>query len=86
MDNSILETTFSRCQSNPNVYTKKLGDHIILLVLYVEDLILIVSDPTLLALIKFILRKEIGMILLGHFHNFIGIQVLQAKEEFHFPS
>jgi hypothetical protein len=41
MDNFLTDTRFSRCHSNPNVYTKKLGSHLIILVLYVDDLILI---------------------------------------------
>jgi hypothetical protein len=44
MDNFLLDTGFSRCHSNPNVYTKKVGIHLIILVLYVDDLILTGSD------------------------------------------
>ena len=33
MDSIILDTGFSRCHSDPNVYTKKVGNHLIILVL-----------------------------------------------------
>ena len=45
MDRFILDTNFSRCHSNPNVYTKKVYGHLIILDLYVYNLILIASDP-----------------------------------------
>ena len=52
MDRFLLDTNFSRCHSDPNVYTKKLGNHLIILVLYVDDLILTGSDPKLLTNVK----------------------------------
>eukprot|EP00253_Pinus_taeda_P015456 PITA_15456 len=42
MDNFLLESGFSRCHSNNTVYTKKVGNSLIILVLYVDDLILTV--------------------------------------------
>ena len=50
MDSFLLDTGFSRCHSNPNVYTKKVGNHLIILVLYVDDLILTGSDPKLITM------------------------------------
>jgi hypothetical protein len=44
MDNFIISIGFSRCHSDPNVYTKKVGSHLIIFVLYVDDLILTSSD------------------------------------------
>ena len=57
MDNFLLDTGFSRCHSDPNVYTKKVGNHLIILVLYVDDLILTGSDPKLITHVKFSLSK-----------------------------
>ena len=50
MDNFLLDNGFSRCHSDPNVYTKKGGNHLIIFVLYVDDLILTCSDPKLITL------------------------------------
>jgi hypothetical protein len=47
-----IATGFSRCHSDPNVYTKKVGSHLIILVLYVDDLILTGSDSKLLNHVK----------------------------------
>ena len=52
MESFLLDTGFSRCHSNPNVYTKNVGNHIIILVLYVDDLILTCSDPKLITHVK----------------------------------
>jgi hypothetical protein len=48
MDNFIIATRFSRCHYDPNVYTKKLGSHLIIIILYGGDLILTGSDSKLL--------------------------------------
>ena len=52
MDSFLLDTGFSRCHSDPNIYMKKLGNHLIMLFLYVDDLILTGSDPKLLTHVK----------------------------------
>ena len=43
-DSFLLDTSFSRCHFDPNVYTKKEGNHLIILFLYFDDLMLIGSD------------------------------------------
>src|SRR5713101_5783312 len=80
MDSSLLDTGFSRCHSDPNVYTKKVGNHLIILVLYVDDLILTGSDPNLITHVKSSLKQNFEMSDLGHLHYFLGLQVLQTKE------
>jgi hypothetical protein len=80
MDNFLLDTGFSRCHYDPNVYTKKVGSHIIILVLYVDDLILTSSDPKLLNHVKTNLKKKFEMTNLGYLHYFLSLQVLQTKE------
>ena len=48
MDRFLLATDFSRCLFDNNVYTKRVDGHLIILVLYVDDLILTGSDPKLI--------------------------------------
>ena len=57
MDRFLLDTGFSRCHSDPNVYTNKVGNHLIILVLYVDDLILTSSDPKLITHVNPVLSK-----------------------------
>jgi hypothetical protein len=82
MDNFLIDTRFSRCHSDPNVYTKKVGSHIIILVLYVDDLILSGSDSKLLNHVKISLKKKFEMTYLGFLHYFLGLQVLQTNDGF----
>ena len=46
----------------------------------VDDLIFTGSDPKLITHVKSSLKKNFEMLDLGHFHYFLGIQVLQTKE------
>eukprot|EP00253_Pinus_taeda_P028537 PITA_28537 len=80
MDSFLLESGFSRCYSDNTVYTKKVENSLIILVLYVDDLILTGSDPNLINHVKSSLKKKFEMTDLGHLHYFLGLQVLQSKE------
>jgi hypothetical protein len=80
MDNFLIDTGFYRCDSDPNVYTKKVGSHLIILVLYVDVLILTGSDSKILNHVKNNLKKKFEMIDLGFLHYFLGLQVLQTNE------
>jgi hypothetical protein len=80
MDNFLIDTGFSRCHSDPNVYTKKVGSHLIILFLYVDDLILTSSDSKILNHVKTSLKKKFEMTDLGFLHYFLGLQVLQTNE------
>ena len=79
MDSFLLATIFSRCHSDNNVYTKRVDGHLIILVLYVDDLILN-GDAKLINHVKSSLKKKFDMIDLGYLHYFLGLQVLQTKE------
>jgi hypothetical protein len=65
---------------DPNVYTKKAGSHLIILILYVDDLILTGSDSKLLNHVKTNLKNKFKMRILGFLHYFLGLQVLQTNE------
>lgn len=80
MDTFLLDTGFSRCHSDSIVYTKKVNDHLIILFLYVDDLILTRSDPKLIHHVKLSLKQQFEMTDLGHLHYFLGLQVLQTHK------
>ena len=80
MDSFILDIGFSRCHSNSNVHTKRVDDHLITLVLYVDDIILTGSDPNLINHVNFILKNKFDMTNLRYLHYFLDLQVLQSKE------
>jgi len=58
MDRFLLDTRFSRCHSDNNVYTKRIDGQVIILVLCVDDHVLTSSDPKLINLVKSILKKK----------------------------
>ena len=80
MDSFILDTSFSRCHFDNNVYTKRVDGHLIILVLYVDDFILTSSDPKLINHVNSSLKNKFDMIDLGYFHYFLGLQVFQSNE------
>jgi hypothetical protein len=73
INNFLLDVAFSRFHFDPNVYTKKVGIHIIILSLYVDGLILTGSDPKRLTHVKSILKKKFEMTNLGYLHYFLGL-------------
>jgi hypothetical protein len=80
MGNFLIVTGFSRCHYDPNVYTKKVEIHVIILVLYVDDLILTGNDSKILNYVKTSLKKKFEMTNLGFLHYFLGLQVFQTNE------
>jgi hypothetical protein len=80
MDSFLLDTIFYIFHSSSNVYTNKVGSHLIILVLYVDELILIDNDPKHLNHVKTILKKKFEMTNLGYLHYFLVFQVLKNKE------
>ena len=56
-----------------------LGNHLIILVLYVDDLILTGSDPKLITHVKSSLKQNFEMSDLGNLHYFLGLQVLTKE-------
>jgi hypothetical protein len=80
MDSFLIATGFSRWHFDPNVYTKKVGSHLIILVLYVDDLIFTGSDSKLLNHVKTSLKKKFEMTDLSFLHYFLGLQVFQTNE------
>jgi hypothetical protein len=86
MDKFILDVRFSRCHSDPNVYTKKIGIHLIILFLCVDGLILTSSDPKLLTHVKSNLKKKLEMTDLGYLHFFLASKYCKPRNDFFVPS
>jgi hypothetical protein len=80
MDNFLIDIVFSRCHYDPKVYTKKVGSHLIIFFLYVDDHIRIGSDSKLLNHVKTSLKNKFEMENLGFLHYFLGLQILQTNE------
>jgi hypothetical protein len=81
MDNFLLDTNFSRCHYDPNVYTKKVGIHLIILVLYVDVFILTGGDPKLLSHVKTNLKKKFVIFTIS-----LSSKYCKPRKEYLFPS
>ena len=61
MDSFLLDTSFSKCHYDPNAYTKKVGNHIIIIIHYDDVLIITGSDHNLLTHVKYELNNKFEM-------------------------
>ena len=75
IDTYFLSNSFKRCVSDPNLYVKNIGDDILIIVLYVDDLIITGSQLISIQKLKENLRKEFEMTDLGLLHYFLGLQI-----------
>ena len=72
----------SRGSSNPsnaNLYVKRSGNDIILLVIYVDDIIIISSEENMIEQIKSNMSKDFDMIDLGLLHYYLGVEVWKTS-------
>ena len=82
MDAFLLSQNFQRCRSDPNVYLQKHDGHIIIIVLYVDDLLIIGSTVASISAIKTTLHNgpfEMSDLGLKIEQNSDGIMVTQSK-------
>ena len=66
MENFILDTSFSRCHSDNNLYTKSVNLHPIVPMLYVDYLVLTSNDPKLINHVKYSHKDKFDMTYLGY--------------------
>jgi hypothetical protein len=59
------------------LFVKKVGKTIVYLVVYVDDLMIIVKNESYIASIKKELNKGFEMKYLGHIHYYLGIEVIR---------
>jgi hypothetical protein len=69
-----------------NVYAKKVGSYIIILVPYVDDLILIGNNSKLLNHLKIILKNKFEMTDLGFCTISLASKFCKPRKEFFFPN
>ena len=75
MDAFLLSQNFQMCKSNPNVYTQQYDDHLIIIVLYVDDLLITSSIVTSISVIKTTLHNAFEMSDLGLLKQFLGLEI-----------
>ena len=80
MDGFLHSLEFSKSTADSNLYFKVVHNHILILVLYVDDLFL-TSEEQLIEQCKRELTSEFEMKDLGLMHYFLGLEVRQKPGE-----
>jgi len=70
-----MDNGFEKCDNECNLYIKESRSNILIIVLYVDDLIFIVSDDLLITDFKKVMKSELKMIDLGLLRYSLGIEV-----------
>ena len=76
MDAFLLSQNFQRCKYDPNVYLHKYYGHLIIIVLYVDDLLITGSTLASISFIKTALHDAFEMCDLGLL-QFLGLEIAQ---------
>ena len=75
MDAFLLSQNFQRCISDPNVYLQQYDGHLIIIVLYVDDLLITSSTVASISVIKTALHNAFEMSDLGLLKQFLGLEI-----------
>ena len=80
MDAFLLSQNFQRCRSDPNVYIQQSNGHLIIIVLYVDDLLITGSTVASISAIKTALHNAFEMSDLGLLKQFLGLEIEQNSD------
>ena len=80
-DETIKEFGFSQNLDEPCVYKKTSGSAVVFLVLYVDDILLIGNDVSILQSVKIWLSKNFSMIDLGEATYILGIKIYRDRSK-----
>ena len=81
--NYLSSTGFVASASHTSLFVYKYGDSVAYLLLFVNDIVLTASTPTLLRRITDRLHSEFAMTDLGDLHYFLGISVQRSTDGLH---
>ena len=82
MLNDFLKSIeFEQSVADPCVYVKKTKDHLVIVAVYVDDLIIIANTSEEMAKIKEILSVRFKMTDMGKLHYCLGITIVQEEEQ-----
>ena len=79
IDSYLLDNGFDKCDAEPTLYINENDGKILIILLYVDDLIFIISDDFLIVDLKQVMKNEFEMTILGLLRYFLGIEVKQIE-------
>lgn len=75
MDEYLRKVSFKRSEVDDNIYIKKFGNKMVVIILYVDDLIITENSEKLISQVKVELKNGFKMTDLRILHYYLGIKV-----------
>nr|GEW53129.1 retrovirus-related Pol polyprotein from transposon TNT 1-94 [Tanacetum cinerariifolium] len=76
----LLDNNFSKGAVDPTLFTRKIGKHILLVQIYVDDIIFASTDPNARDMFSNEMSSKFRMSLMGQMSFLLGLQVSQSPE------
>nr|GEU46047.1 copia protein [Tanacetum cinerariifolium] len=76
----LLDNDFSKGAIDPTLFTRKIGKHILLIQIYVDDIIFASTDPKAYDMFSNEMSSKFQMSMMGQMSFFLGLQVSQSLE------
>lgn len=80
LDSSLKKLGFSKCPSEPAVYTRGVGDNQLILGVYVDDLIVSGGNPAEIVAFKKQMTSEFDLSDMGLLSFYLGLEVEQKED------
>ncbi|KAI3753296.1 hypothetical protein L2E82_25346 [Cichorium intybus] len=77
----LKESNFKQGSVDPTLFRKKVGSHLMLVQIYVDDIIFGSTDPNLSKDFEKLMKIKFQMSMMGKINFFLGLQIKQSKEE-----
>jgi len=74
IDMFFTHENFSRSQADHSLYVKQTGEYLSIVIIYVDDLIILASNLSILKWLKSRLENEFEMSDLGELHYCLGVE------------
>ncbi|GJZ53986.1 retrovirus-related pol polyprotein from transposon TNT 1-94 [Tanacetum coccineum] len=78
----LIKSGFTKGVVNPTLFTRKVGKHILLVQIYVDDIIFASTNPKACKLFAFEMNSTFKMSMMGQMSFFLGLQVSQKSRAF----
>ncbi|KAH9310625.1 hypothetical protein KI387_025660, partial [Taxus chinensis] len=79
IDEHLIQHGFVRNPYNPNLYLKKQGGEIVIVIVYVDDLVITGSSVRMIDVMKKYLNRSFDMTNLGLMHYCLGLEVWKKE-------
>ncbi|KAI3493174.1 hypothetical protein L1887_42164 [Cichorium endivia] len=76
----LKESNFKQGSVDPTLFRKKVGNHLMIVQIYVDDIIFGSTDPNLSKDFEKLMKSKFQMSMMGKINFFLGLQIKQSKE------